>query len=69
MVKAKDSGLNPIEWARLSRIDKKILGYARIMEAYRDQFSPSAIKLRKQQKKAELESMKPQMPRTLPRGR
>ena len=49
----KEYRLTPSEWFRLSRIDRKILSYARIMEVYYIEFSPERIKMRKQAKQAE----------------
>jgi len=64
---AKDAGLSPVEWARLSRFDKKILRGMRTMELYRDQLSPGAIKSRQRAKQAALDAIKPSMPKTRPR--
>ena len=49
----KEYRLTPSEWFKLSKLDKKILTYARIMEVYYIEFSPERIKMRKQIKKAE----------------
>jgi hypothetical protein len=49
----KEYGFTPSIWKRLSNIDKKILGYARIMESYYIEFSPERIKMREQIKDAE----------------
>ena len=49
----KEYGFTPSIWKRLSNIDKKILGYARIMESYYIEFSPERIKMREQTKEAE----------------
>jgi len=49
----KEYRLSPLQWSCLSRIDKKILHYSRIMEVYYLEFSPERIKMRKQIKDAE----------------
>lgn len=49
----KEYRLTPFEWSRLSRIDRKILNYARVMEVYFIEFSPERIKMREQAKEAE----------------
>ena len=49
----KEYHLTPSQWSRLSRIDRKILSYTRIMEVYYIEFSEERIKMRKQIKEAE----------------
>ena len=49
----KASRLSPAQWCRLSRLDKKILHYFRIIEVYYIEFSPERVKMRAQAKEAE----------------
>jgi len=49
----KEMGLDPGQWKRLSRIDKRILHYFRIMQNYYFEFSPRQIKARREAKEAE----------------
>ncbi len=69
----KEYGLTPHEWKQLSRIDKKILNYARVMETYYIEYSPDRIDMRKQAKESKLkarqQSLVAKMPQTLPRQR
>jgi len=48
----KEYRLSPLQWSCLSRIDKKILHYSRIMEVYYLEFSPERVEMRKQAKEA-----------------
>jgi|GEM_PF-4607653 len=48
----KEYRLTPFQWSYLSRIDKKILIYSRIMEVYYLEFSPERVEMRKQAKEA-----------------
>jgi len=49
----KEYHLTPSEWSRLTRIDRKILAYARVMEVYYIEFSEERVKMRKQAKELE----------------
>jgi len=69
----KEYRLSPSEWSGLSRVDKKILQFYRIIEVYNIEFSPERIKYRNDAKEAERErkmnKLMSRMPGTLPRKR
>lgn len=69
----KEYGYRAAEWRRLSRIDKKILSYARVMETYYIEYSPDRIDMRRQSKenkqKVREQALMSKMPRTMPRQR
>ena len=69
----KEMGLAPDQWRRLSRIDKRILHYFRVMQSYYFEFSPRQIKARRDAADAELKrkqgDLMSKMPRVAPMSR
>jgi len=65
----KEFGLSPKEYNRLSRIDRKVLSYYRIMERYYFEFSPEQIKLRERLKKQEQERKQADLMARMPKLR
>jgi hypothetical protein len=65
----KEFGLSPFDYSRLSRIDKKVLAYYRIMERYYFEFSPDQIKFRQEAKEREREAKKAKLMGMMPKLR
>lgn len=69
----KEMGLGPGQWRKLSRIDKRILHYFRVMQNYYFEFSPRQIKARRDAKEADhkrkQQALMAQMPKLAPTPR
>jgi hypothetical protein len=62
----KEFGINPEQWRRLSKVERRVLYWWRVAQEYFFEFSPERIKMRQQQEKQRLDGLRNKMPRVKP---